>query len=410
MPAAQASVRTGLVRQLGSILYIPGVAPVIGFAMVLMLGQGMVLPVLPLYARSFGVGYEGAGILVTAFYAARLAGDLVAGPVVERWGEGRPAVVGLAALSLGALVTAYSPYYAAALVAWAVAGAGSSIIFASLYNRLLAVVPSASMGRALSLFYAAFNGGLIGGGFIGGLVAARFGLAAPLFMLAAAGVALTPVAALALGWAVRRPAHAEAVRLPLLRLLRVRGVMASVLAILAYLWMVGAIFNTLTPLFAHYQLGASTAAIGIVYAVALTTELVVLFPAGSWSDRYGRRWLLISALAAVAAISLVIGRAGNIVELAALMGMLGIASGIAGVPPAAILADSVSERERPLAVAAFRFGGDIGLTAGPLMAGLTVSAFGFGPAFALTAVPIALALVAVFVTPETLKRAPEAAT
>ncbi len=380
---------------------------VVGFALLLQFGQGMVLPVLPLYAKGFGVGYDLAGALVGGFYLARLLGDLAAGPLVTRWGEAWSATAGLAALGGGAFLTGISPSYPLAVATWAVAGAGSSLVFASLYGRLLAVVPSGQMGRALSIFYAAFNGGLIAGGFAGGLVAARFGLATPLFLLALGAAALMPLAARGFRdgrTRESRRAPAGGVRVPLGQLLRAPGVAPSILSILAYLWMVGAVFNTLTPLFAHFQLGASTTGVGAIYAVALTAELVVLFPAGSWSDRYGRRAVLVPSLGALAVTTLVLGFAPSAIAFAVLMALVGAASGVAGVPPAAMLADSVPEGQRARAVAAFRFGGDIGLTAGPVLAGITASAFGFKVAFGLVAVPILLALAALIRSRETLVR------
>ncbi len=53
------------------------VVAIIGIAFVLMLGNGIVLPVLPLYARSFDVGYGAAGLLIASYGIARLGFDLV---------------------------------------------------------------------------------------------------------------------------------------------------------------------------------------------------------------------------------------------------------------------------------------------------------------------------------------------
>ena len=54
---------------------------------VTMMGYGIVAPILPLYAQSFGVGYDAVGLLVASFALTRLAFDLVAGPLVDRYGE-----------------------------------------------------------------------------------------------------------------------------------------------------------------------------------------------------------------------------------------------------------------------------------------------------------------------------------
>jgi MFS family permease len=78
------------------------------------------------------------------------------------------------------------------------------------------------------------------------------------------------------------------------------------------------------------------------------------------------------------------------------VGLLGVASGYAGVPPAPMLADVTPAELKGTAVAVFRFMGDLGFVFGPLVAGATADAWGFRGAFAISAVPalVALALVA----------------
>jgi len=54
---------------------------------VIMLGYGILSPILPLYARSFGVGYGAVGLLASAFAFTRLLFDLVSGSLTRRFGE-----------------------------------------------------------------------------------------------------------------------------------------------------------------------------------------------------------------------------------------------------------------------------------------------------------------------------------
>src|ERR1700716_1293002 len=166
------------------------VAAIIALALLVNLGTGMVLPVLPLFARSFGVDYGEAGLLVAAFYFARLVFDLAAGVVLDRLGIGTSAAAGLLVLAAGAALTGLSRSFPFAVIFWAMAGAGAAVVWAAMYNGLIRSVPKARMARTLSLFYGAFNGGIVAGGFAGGLVAARLGLAAAFFFLTAIAVGL----------------------------------------------------------------------------------------------------------------------------------------------------------------------------------------------------------------------------
>jgi len=173
------------------------VTAVVLVVFIVMAGAGLVLPILPLFARSFGVGYGAVGVLVSAYGLARLVFDLVAGPIVDRFGERATAVGGLAVIGLGSALTGIAPSFPLAVVAWAAAGVGSAIALAAMYTRVLRVVPTQQMARTLGIFYGAFNTGFVAGGAAGGLIADRFGLAGPLLvnavvvaLAAAAGVAI----------------------------------------------------------------------------------------------------------------------------------------------------------------------------------------------------------------------------
>jgi MFS family permease len=177
-----------------------------------------------------------------------------------------------------------------------------------------------------------------------------------------------------------------------------------VIAALANLWVFGAVFNTLVPLFARDRLHLSTVGIGILYALALAVEFLAYYPAGRWADTRGRRYVLIPAFALLAIATISLGWATTVVLFAILLALLGLASAFSGVPPGAMLADVLPIRESARGVAIFRFGVDVGFTLGPLVAGLTAGAFGFSAAFAITAVPCLVALAVVGLSRETLAR------
>jgi MFS family permease len=358
--------------------------------------------------------------LLAGFGLGRLAFDLVAGPLVDRFGERRCATAGLLFLALCAGLTALAPAYWLAVLLWGLGGGGSAITFAAQYSYLLKVVPKDRMARTMGVFYTAFNAGIIGGGAAGGLLAERFGLASPLFGFSG----LMVIAALVYMSAVpdppavfdEPPLDTEEVlierEVPLFRrttsgireLLKVRE-MRTVLALnFGYLWVIAAVYDTLVPLFGHDELGMSEALIGTVFAVAVATEFFVLYPAGSAADRHGRKPVLIPSFAALAVMVVTLGWATTPLVYGMLMGVLGIAAGFAGVPPAAMLADVAPENRSGTAVGLFRFSGDLGWFLGPLLGSAAAEAFGFRGAFALAAIPVLGALALLVRTPETLRR------
>jgi MFS family permease len=384
------------------------VVSIIALALLINFGTGMVLPVLPLYARSFGVSYGEAGLLVASFYIARLVFDLAAGVVIDRLGVGSSAAAGLLVLAAGAALTGLSPRFALAVVSWAAAGAGAAVVWAAMYNGLIRSVPKARMARALSLFYGAFNGGIVAGGFTGGVIAGRLGLGAPLFFLAVAAVGLSGLMKVLLveepQTAPPRQGGRENGMLSAISLFRIPGFLMAVVSLLANLWLFGAVFNTLVPLFARDILGLRPFGIGVLYAVSLAGEFLAYWPAGRWADTRGRRLVLIPSFAAIGVICLVLGWATSVVPFALLLVLLGFGSAFSGVPPTAILADVVPADRSASAVAIFRFGGDVGFSLGPLIAGLTAAGVGFKAAFAVAGIPSIIALVIVARGRETLVR------
>src|SRR6266498_1850652 len=179
MTAAEAGSGKGSFRLIVSD---PAVRVVVLIVFVIMLGFGIIAPILPLYARSFGVSYNAASLLISAFAFMRLVSDPVVGPIVDRYGESLCAMTGVLAVGVSAVLAGLASNFPLVVIFRAAGGAGSSLLFAALYSYLLKVVPSHRMGRTMSIFYGALNVGIIAGGPLGGLVAHAWGLASPLFV------------------------------------------------------------------------------------------------------------------------------------------------------------------------------------------------------------------------------------
>src|SRR6266516_3326364 len=166
------------------ILSDPAVRVVLLMIFVIMLGFGIVAPILPLYARSFGVSYKAASLLISAFAFTRLITDPFSGRIVDRFGERLSAMAGVLIVGVSSFLAGLPSSFRLVVLLRAAGGAGSSVLFSALYSYLLRVVPRDRMARTMSVFYGALNVGIITGGPIGGIVAHVFGLASPLFLYA----------------------------------------------------------------------------------------------------------------------------------------------------------------------------------------------------------------------------------
>lgn len=69
----------------------------------------MYLPGFPQLQRSFGVSYTGIELSLTAFFVGMIGGQLIYGPLSDRYGRRRPLLVGLGLFSVGSLGCALAP-------------------------------------------------------------------------------------------------------------------------------------------------------------------------------------------------------------------------------------------------------------------------------------------------------------
>jgi len=384
------------------VLRIPEIRAAMLGTFVVMLGYGILSPVLPNYARSFGVGYDSIGLLISSFAFARLLSDPFVGRYIDRYGERAMSTLGAMWVGVSSFAAAFAPTFPLLVLFRALGGVGSALFFASLLSFLLRSIPSRQTGRVMSVYYASFNIGFIAGGPLGGLMAKWFGLASPLFIYAGACF----VAAVLFWRTIRNPErHESEVRRGGIRRLPWNRTFVTVLVVNGvYLWMIGAIFSTLVPLFGTSAdgVGLTIGGVGIGLAVATATELAVLYPAGRATDRRGRRAVLIPALAGLALITAAFGFVTSSIGFMVAMAVLGVASGYAGVPPAPMLSDVTPEELKGSAVAVFRFVGDLGFVIGPLVAGWAAQEYGFRASFLINAVPAVVALGLVLSIRETM--------
>ena len=389
---------------LRDIVKIPEIRAAMLGTFVIMLGFGILSPVLPKYARSFGVGYDAVGILVASFSLTRLLFDPITGALIGRFGERAMVTWGAVAVGASSVLAGFAPTFPLLVIFRATGGAGSAVFFAALLSFLLRTIPSDRVGRVMSVYYASFNVGIIAGQPFGGLFANWFGLRSPLFFYAASCL----IAAAVFWRTIYDPVRSEhEVRRGGLRRLPWGRPFVTALAVNgAYLWMVGGVFSTLVPLFGNEIAHLSLGGVGVGLAIASATEFAVLFPAGKATDRRGRRAVMLPAFAGLVVVTVAFGQATTPLLFMVAMGILGVASGYSGVPPAAMLSDVTPPELQGTAVAVFRFVGDLGFVLGPLVAGLAANALGFGWAFAISAVPSLAAWALLLTVPETMPSLP----
>jgi MFS family permease len=377
------------------------------------IGYGIVAPAIPDFALEFGVSRTLAALVVTAFAGMRIVSALFSGRLVDRFGETRVLITGIALAAVTSGAAGFAQDYAQLLILRGLGGVGSAMFTVSAVVLLIRTSPPQMRGRANSVFFGGFLFGGIVGPVVGGPLAA-ISLRLPFFIYGALLVLATLVAFVAF----RRLPPPVFVAAPsddgsigpasIGSMLRLPAYRAAIGASLGTGWLAFGVRFSLIPLFVGegLALGAEWSGIGLgVFAVANALALV---PSGRWVDRVGRKPLMIAGTAlATGGMGILIAPADLTLFLLA-MTVAGAGAGMLAVAPAAIVADVAPARSGG-AVAFFQMATDVGAMIGPLAASALVDSGGWGstPAagystgFALTTAVLAIGVLLAVRMPET---------
>ena len=365
-----------------------------------MSGQGIITPVLPLFAAQFGAGVASVGLTLSIFGLARLLLNVPLGLLSDRYGRRLLLVAGPLVSSVGMIGSGLAPDIPQ-LLGWRfLAGAGSAMYMTGAAIYLADISTPANRGHFVATNQGALLVGVSLGPAIGGLVADSYGLHAP-FLL----VGLATLVASLYGY-VRLPetrpelpaerdtdSHAPRAQTWLRQLgstdfLAVSAVTASVFLTRAAGRM------TLMPLLAAASFGYSAGELGIVFAVMALINLLGLAPAAMLIDRLGRKWAIVpSGLVVALGLVLLAGSASNLQFLLAAL-VVALGTTFWGPAPTVYAADIAAPELRGLALGLNRSAGDAGMVLGPVLLGALADATSIGWALAANALLVLLACTA----------------
>jgi len=375
------------------------------------LGFGSVVPVLPLYARQFGVPVAWVGAAIAAYGLARLFSAAPAGQIADRLGRRHALAFGAIASSAGNLWCALAGSYPEFMAGRFLAGIGAGLVVTAGQIVLADISTPERRGRMMSLYWGSFIFAAGAGPLPGGLLAEWFGLPAPFLAYSVLGLVVAAVAWFAVG-ETRQMARdrAHGTKLPgFLTQLRLVGAsrgfaLICLVSLVNAATRTGGLFN-IVPLLGSEWLHLAPGTIGLALALGSLAGLFAAYPAGWLSDRFGRKPVIVPTAILSGVAMLLFCFAPNLPWFMAAGLAWGLASGMGGAAPATYAADTAPPGMNAAAMSLFRMLGDIGYVAGPISLGLIVDFHGPTAALAVCALLLAASgvLFALF-APETWKR------
>jgi MFS family permease len=334
---------------------------------------------------------------IVAFGLAKALTNLGAGAFAQRVGRRRLLVLGwLIALPIPLLV-AVAPNWGWIVAANALLGINQGLAWSMTVVMKIDLVGPKRRGLALGLNESAGYGGVAVAAIISGWLASEYA-ARDVLIVGGAVVAVLALLLAALfvrdtadhvaleqtshpGGAADSPSLRTAfvdatIRNPALRSCSQAGFANNLNDALAW---------GIVPLFlaAH---GASASEVGLVAGIYPAVWGIAQIPTGHWSDRVGRKPLIVTGmLVQAAALALLAASDGAVAIAAAAAVALGLGTALVYPTLIAAISDAVSPVDRPPAVGIYRFWRDMGYVAGALIAGLAADAIDYPGAIAIVA-------------------------
>lgn len=355
-------------------------------AFFVMVGFGVVVPVLPVYVSSFGVGYVEVGAVVSAFALMRFVTSPFCARFIDWWGERVVLAAGIGIVAVSSGLVGIASSYVEVLLLRGAGGIGSAMFTVAAMTLLLGSTPPTLRGRAVGFYQGGFLIGGMAGPAIGGVLA-TISLTAPFFFYAGTLAVAGLIGVLLLRPRTRDVGGAAPVDVvPFRVVLRDTRFRVAVVANFANGWTSLGVRSALVPVLVVDVLHGEPAWTGIAFAIAAVVQALALGPAGTFVDSVGRKPAILGAYAVAALTVVGIAFAPNIVVLTALLAVYGVAAAFMGTAPAAALGEATAGAKGGRPVAVFSMASDLGAIVGPLVAGWLVDTGSFPLAFGVAAV------------------------
>jgi MFS family permease len=371
--------------------------------------RGLLIPILPLYAASFGVSYGLIGLAVAAEGVGTLFGDLPAGILLGRMGQKRAMLAGITCIALSMLAMGWAQSFPQLVLFGLVSGAGGALWNISRHAYIADVTPLHRRGRAIAVFGGINRIGVFAGPVVGGAIGAAYGLRFPFILYA--GLAAVAILFPALfgqeltGAIAHRRGGLRGHSVHLWALVRAHfTVLLSAGSGQVFAQMIRSGRQIIVPLFAADVLGLDVQSIGWIVSLAAAIDMSMFYPAGLIMDRLGRKYAYVPSFLIQALGMALIPFSSGFLGLLLATSVLGLGNGIGSGTMMTLGADLAPEGAMGEFLGVWRLIGDAGQTSGPVIVGSVADLLGLSAAtFVLAGIGLMAATMLGLLVPETLR-------
>jgi MFS family permease len=366
------------------------------------IGFGIVMPAIPVFAKSFGVNNAAIGLMVSAFAITRFCSGLISGTLVDKFGERAVFSSGVFMVSLFTFLAGLAQSYHQLLLFRAAGGLGSSMFSVAAGSVIMRSVDDNHRGRAQSVYQGAFLLGGIAGPAIGGLLSA-ISLRAPFFvysilLLCSGVVAFFFLKGDKIGVKVSTSDSGESTTIA--EALRMKPYVIALVLTFISTWVTFGLRASILPIFVTEDLNSTTAVVGYGLAISAVMQGVFLLRAGRFSDAKGRKASAVIGANVVFVGVLLLTFSTHVWMFLLSMIIMGLGGSFLTTTPASIVGDVIRGKGGKV-IGIFQMAGDAGMMVGPIIIGAISDVYSYRAAFGFSAAIFIVVLVLVYQIPET---------
>jgi MFS transporter, DHA1 family, multidrug resistance protein len=372
------------------------------------------VPVLPLYAQSFGVPQTAIGLAIAVYGLGRLLFDLPMGGLTDRFGRKSVLLAGTIITAVGSVLCGVAGDFTQLIVFRFIGGIGAATVLTGAQVMLADISTRENRGRVMSIYQGCFLFAVGFGPTPGGFIADALGYRAPFYVFAVLGLVAGLIALVRLpetkashgqatvgGEAIAAPSTSSTAR----QLFASSGfVLVCLVSFVQFFARTGAVFSVV-PVAMSNGLGLTPSQIGVGLTIGNLLNFAVIWISGPLVDRYGRKAVIFpsTVISGLAFIAFASADSYSMFILGSLL--WGVGGGIGGAAPAAYAADLAPKGANGITMGIYRTVADAGYVVGPTALGIITDQIGAGTALLVTTALflIAAVLFGVF-APETGKR------
>ena len=332
-------------------------------------GTGMLVPVLPVYLRELGLSYTVVTTVLAAIGVGSMVAQIPVGALVARVGERPVMLVALAVLAIAIALLGFAPVTIALVALRVVAGFGSTGWLLSRHSFMTSSIPVDVRGRASSLFGGMSRLGFLIGPLLGGFIAGRWGFEAAFIVTGvttALGIVPLMVAPDDQG---DRPNHEKSQPSSLLTVIREHK-RSLVTAGVVQLGVIAVRSGRQAVLpFLGVAVGLDVSEVGLLIAIGVASELLLVPVAGLLMDRFGRLAAVVPSLSLFGVGLLLAAAASTATALIGAGVVMGLGNGLGAGTMLTIGSDLAPQRDPSRFLAVLGTTRDTGRIFGPLLVG-----------------------------------------